>query len=631
MAYDALVDHEDAPDWPGPSPRPCSTEVARSDPSGLRVPFAACGDKVVRHVEQIASSGQGPFTCIGCEERLTFRNGVKMRAHFAHKSGSKCSGETALHKYAKLILAVFKKITLPPLVVEFERSRDVVFPGEEASLDLVELELPEADFQPDAMVTMGRQRRAIEFKVFHAVDDAKREKVMRADCPMIEIDLSKIPWRKLGVDELDRAILHDAPRDWIHHPAGAAARVRLEGRVAAERKKKAGQLRWHILDRPQHPKIDQEWVDDVKADLVGAKLEGFLDRPTEFGHWFTVPPILWQAALLHAHLFKPCVQFTPGGDPLKLKGKWDNRHLSSLIPGWMVRTDLKPYPKDKLEAAGLTAQTYASAEWAAIDYLWGLTKDEKLFRFVKAEESFYVAEDVHRRIHNRYDLLSAVVRIIEATHAPGADQVARKWMRRYEVDGATPWTIAGQGDEAFTRLRKRISAITLMTRTYQDNPIVDDLCGLPIEAWRDDLRRQREERDRKTQEKQAEAKAARQRKFIEAATHALKDEAPAWLEGKIVEDQPILEWASESDERYWKGFAQIGLAEAARKQRVVAAELVEDLRKRLTSATNTAFRDPARSQLFLNSAHPKLAGRRPIEACGTEADLRVVLALLPKS
>jgi hypothetical protein len=143
--------------------------------------------------------------------------------------------------------------------------------------------------------------------------------------------------------------------------------------------------------------------------------------------------------------------------------------------------------------------------------------------------------------------------------------------------------------------------------------------------------RQREERNRKAQAKLAEAKAARQRKFIEAATHALKDEAPAWLEGKIVEGQPILEWASESDDRYWKGFAQIGLAETARKQRVVAAELVEDLRKRLTSTTNTAFRDPARSQLFLNSAHPKLGGRRPIEACGTEADLRVVLALLPKS
>ncbi|WP_447761256.1 competence protein CoiA family protein [Sphingopyxis panaciterrae] len=583
----------------------------------------------MRHVEQITSSGQGLFTCIGCEERLTFRNGAKMRAHFAHKSGSKCSGETALHKYAKLIVAVFKRITLPQLCVEFDGSRDLVFPSKEVLLDSVELELPEADFQPDAMVMVRGERRAIEFKVFHAVDDAKREKVARADCPMVEVDLLRIPWRKLGLEELDRQILHDAPRTWIHHPVQAAARVRLEGRVAAERKKKAGQLRWHILERPQNPKIDREWVEDVKADLTSAKLEGFVGRLTGFGHWFTVPPILWQAALLHAHLFKPSVQFTPGS-PLKLSGKWDSRHLSSCIPGWMVRNDLKPYPKDKLEAAGLTSQIYASAEWAAIDYLWGLTKDEKLFRFVKAEETFYVAEDVHRRIHNRHDLESAVVRILDGAFTPDADAFARRWMRRYEAEGSTPWAIAGEGGETFTLLRERISALSRMTHTYLDHPIVHDLCGLPIEKWRDDLKQSREERDRKAQEKLAVAKAGRRKKFMEAATQALKDEALAWLDSKFVEGVPILEWASESDDRYWKGFEQIDRAETAKKQRVVAAALVEDLRKRLTSASNAAFRDPARSRLFLHSTHPKIGGRRPIDACETEGNLRLVLGLLPK-
>ena len=112
---------------------------------------------------------------------------------------------------------------------------------------------------------------------------------------------------------------------------------------------------------------------------------------------------------------------------------------------------------------------------------------------------------------------------------------------------------------------------------------------------------------------------------------ALKDEAETWLASTVVDGVPITEWACGSDDLYWRAFSHIERAEDLRKRRVLAEEAAEEFRKRLTTASNKAFRDPDRAHLFLNSAHPKLAGRRPIEACETDADLRVALALLPKA
>lgn len=631
LAYGALVDQQDEPFWPGPIPRPCSVGATRADTSGLRVPFAACGDGVVRHVEQIASSRQGPFTCIGCEERLTFKRPVKKRQHFAHKADSRCSRESALHQYAKLLLAAARRITLPTLALREGGIEEIVYRGGEVALDSVRLESPERDFQPDAMAIVDGQRRAIEFKVSHAVDEAKQEKVVRAACPMVEIDLSGLKWRKLDGEELDRQILHDAPRHWVHHPESAEAQIRLDTRVVAERKKRGGRLRWHILERPQEPKIDYAWVEEVKADLESAKLDGFVGRSSEFGHWFTVPPILWQSALLHEHLYKTCILSTPGGI-LKLSGKWSaDRRLSSVIPNWMMRDDLSNYKREQLEAAGLTYESYATAEWAVIEYFWRLTSDEQLFIFHKEDQSFQVAPDVHSRIFNRHELEWWVRRILETASDPDPDANARKWMRRHLIEGRNPWGIAGEGGDDFKLLRKRVEALLAMTRTYAEAPIADDLCGLPIQTWREELISQREERDRKAREKLEDAKASRRKRLVEAATRALQNEAAPWLETALIDGVPLLDWASESDDRYWRGCARIDRAEGARKQRVLAAEAAEDLRKRLTSAANKAFRDPARAQLFLNSAHPKLAGRRPIEACETDNDLRVALTLLPKT
>lgn len=47
-------------------------------------------------------SDYAPFNCIGCREELIPHLGQKIKHHFKHKKGCKCSGETYLHNLAKI-------------------------------------------------------------------------------------------------------------------------------------------------------------------------------------------------------------------------------------------------------------------------------------------------------------------------------------------------------------------------------------------------------------------------------------------------------------------------------------------------------------------------------------------------
>src|SRR3546814_17245838 len=102
-----------------------SSDVCSSDL--LKVPFARCGDGVARHVSAVTSPRQGPFHCLGCGDVLTLRQPVNKRRHFAHRPDSLCTGETALHRYVKELLAATRTLTPPALVLEEERVRQLVF------------------------------------------------------------------------------------------------------------------------------------------------------------------------------------------------------------------------------------------------------------------------------------------------------------------------------------------------------------------------------------------------------------------------------------------------------------------------------------------------------------------------
>jgi len=83
--------------------------------SNLTVPLAYIhrdGKRRLIQPQQVESKDQaGPFTCVGCQQSIVFRNAsrrVHRMAHFAHKSSedaesSGCNGESLGHKMAKLL------------------------------------------------------------------------------------------------------------------------------------------------------------------------------------------------------------------------------------------------------------------------------------------------------------------------------------------------------------------------------------------------------------------------------------------------------------------------------------------------------------------------------------------------
>lgn len=187
----------------------------------LKVPFARCGDGVARHVSAVLGSDRGPFRCLDCGEVLTPRRPIDKRRHFAHRPDSRCTGETALHRYAKELLAVARTLTLPALMLEAERVRQTVFEAGVYAFDVVLPEHRIGTFQPDALVRHQGFELAVEFLVNHAVDGEKRAKVRARDLSMVEIDLSGLKAGQMDGAALDEAILHKAPRRWIHHRSGS--------------------------------------------------------------------------------------------------------------------------------------------------------------------------------------------------------------------------------------------------------------------------------------------------------------------------------------------------------------------------------------------------------------------------
>ena len=142
----------------------------------LKVPFALCSDGSTRHVSEVADKSIGPFLCLGCDKPLSLKQPKNKRAHFSHRPGANCSPESALHRYAKILLASQKTLSLPKLLLSDGPVDETVTSGGTFDFTEIILEKRESSFQPDAMAILGDSRLAVEFMVTHAVDELKEKK-----------------------------------------------------------------------------------------------------------------------------------------------------------------------------------------------------------------------------------------------------------------------------------------------------------------------------------------------------------------------------------------------------------------------------------------------------------------------
>src|SRR3546814_17576799 len=94
-----------------------------------------------------------------------------------------------------------------------------------------------------------------------------------------------------------------------------------------------------------------------------------------------------------------------------------------------------------------------------------------------------------------------------------------------DVCSSDLWKVAAEGGDDFHALDKRVRAIFDMSRSYRNLPIVDDLCGLPFQEWRDGIRQTREAKEAAELKRIEDATASRRRTFALAAKNSPKDEA----------------------------------------------------------------------------------------------------------
>jgi len=616
----------------GPIGRPCAAARFATPIAGqgyLKVPFARCGDGVARHVTAVAGLSVGPFHCLDCEEPLSLRRPRDKRLHFAHRPDSLCSGETALHQYAKELLARSKTLTLPALVLRDEGLTEIVFRPGVYDFETVVPERMIDTFRPDAIVFHKGAELAVEFLVSHAVDAEKLAKVRARDLSMVEIDLSGVRAGQLAAEQLDERILHSAPREWKHHRKRVTAARKLAEAVATKRAMRGARLRAHIKKRVR-PAYPEGWRNDAADSVRRAGLEHLLGLKVDCAHWFTVPRAVWQAQALDALVIRPSELYSPGGNGIACKGEWTKeRSLATRLPEWMIRTDLTPYHSKSLADAGYDKISYGSPDHAVWAYLAAPEMRETVF-WNPDEQSFFIDGGLHGRLHRRVELRRVVTKLLEAVQHTNPDTGYRRWVSSHGLPDCTPSELVENGGDGYRELFLRLSAVEAMLPSYS-RKVVDDLCGLPLEPIR--LRNlaamaaDEEERARKARE----GVDARRSSIRLQAIQILDGDAADWLAGPSPEAGPsMIEYAAMSDETLFRAERLLATAAQERRSAIAAAARVAELRAELSRAAQRAFPDPARAHVFLTTGQPHIGGKRPIDYCDGEHSFKILLSLLPK-
>lgn len=611
--------------------RPCAADqLGELAPSHgyLKVPFARCADGVARHVTAVSPQLGGPFTCLDCEELLTLRRPYDKRAHFAHRPDSSCAGESALHHYAKELLRQTKTLTLPALVLRNGGLNKTVFERGAYKFDTVMPEKKVGLFQPDAIVTYKGVELAVEFLVSHAVDVEKRNKVLERDLSMVEVDLSGVQAGHLSAEALDQAILHSAPRQWIHHRRRAAAEKKLADDVAAKRAERGRRLAGHIK-KPVRPIYPQGWTDEASRSVEAAGLSHLIDLDVGCGHWFAVPRAVWQAHALEVHIIAPSRLFTPGDHSVAIKGEWPKeRALSSKLPVWMIRSDLNHYQPELLAEAGYDSKTFGSADRAVWNYFAALLLRREAV--VYNGTGFFIEPKLHGRLFRRAELHRLVTKLLRAVDHNDPERGYRHWESTFRVGRATVAGLVEMGDDSYLDLRHRLNALETMLPSYS-RKVIDDLCSLPLGPIRERNLAAIATDEKARLRKAEEAANGRQDSIRRRAEQMLEQDAPDWL-ARVVEPggANVVEFASTSDEALHKAQRLLEVEAELRRQAILAEQRTAALREKLTQAARQAFPNPAMAELFLNSAHPQIGRCRPIDYCDSEGALQILQRLLPK-
>jgi hypothetical protein len=169
--------------------------------AGFRVPFGLDPSGALVAPEKAVRSER--YVCPACGDRLTYRAGQIVAANFAHRGGTNCTPESALHAAAKLLVAESVRVWLagsgPRPVVRRACSCDLV--KDDPIRDGVagvtlehRLRAGERDLVADVALldAAGGIRLLVEILVHHEVDPDKRKALAAGSIPWIELEAEMV-------------------------------------------------------------------------------------------------------------------------------------------------------------------------------------------------------------------------------------------------------------------------------------------------------------------------------------------------------------------------------------------------------------------------------------------------------
>lgn len=237
--------------------------------------YALNEDGRMVHINEVPNGIACRCHCPSCSAPLVAKNnGETMAAHFAHASGTVCSGahESELHLLAKKVISEEKAVMLPRY--------GNVYDGGLVKFDEVEVEERNdiASLQPDLcgvvhnIKTNKDKRLWIEILVTHAIGPDKRALIKRNDIACIEINLSQFRNCQVTREELRDFILKEkTDREWTNNPLFEKQRLAAATSTREHVVNKAEERKRYLLDKMSDYELEEYYNKEQKAYLYEHK------------------------------------------------------------------------------------------------------------------------------------------------------------------------------------------------------------------------------------------------------------------------------------------------------------------------------------------------------------------------
>ena len=477
---------------------------------------------------------------------MVAKNRGSVEPHFAHHSTAACVAalETMLHKLAKQILEEHQRVTLPEVVAshgtEVRHLRDAM----DCPLERISAEPRVDSIQPDIVAHRGKRPVFIEIMVTHGCEEAKLNYLRSNKISAFEIDLSSVA-RNASLEEMTRQVLDVAPRYWLYHPkqAKAEAELALAAQARARERQRAQEAR-DAADRAQRQAAAQRYAEAYRQVAVASAYDdpriqeirdAGLDQallPLAGTKCFPVPFQVWQSALIEEFVLTTRVWN---------KGFWIKDILEFLAAEQLVVADFLAVNSDKALVSEIKRiePEFQSPSASVIQFLkhlrsqgWvknggmGIEADS-----TRASEAKQKAQKIRQIREDRGEVERQVSSLMGAVGAANTFDMQTWLVTGHSDVQPSPIAVIEAGGKPVQALLRHLKALGAMVAAK--GPVVEDLLDLPLEAQREERRRQLADAEARRiqeaeQKAQAEASARKQVLHDLVQRHLASDDAESW-------------------------------------------------------------------------------------------------------